>query len=118
MIVNKDILECVNCHKIYGFEASKPYSKYCLECGGRLKLLFNEDCDTELAEKRKNEKPYDPTKDPKSPYYIAKIECPYCHSMNTSKIGTVSRMTSTAMFGLASSKIGKTHKCNDCGSTW
>lgn len=116
MIVNKDILECANCHKIYGFEASKPYSKYCLECGGRLKLLFNEDCDTELAEKRKNEKPYDPTKDPKSPYYIAKIECPYCHSMNTSKIGTVSRMASTAMFGLASKKIGKQWHCNSCGS--
>lgn len=46
------------------------------------------------------------------------IECPYCHSMNTSKISTVNRMTSAAMFGLASSKIGKTHKCNDCDSTW
>lgn len=46
------------------------------------------------------------------------VECPYCHSMNTSKISTISRMTSTAMLGLASSKIGKTHKCNDCGSTW
>lgn len=32
--------------------------------------------------------------------------CPYCHSMSTSKIGAVSRMTSTAMFGLASKKIG------------
>ena len=43
--------------------------------------------------------------------------CPYCYSMNISKIGIVSRMASTTMFGLASSKIGKTHKCNDCGST-
>lgn len=46
------------------------------------------------------------------------VECPYCHSMNTSKIGTVNRAVSVGMFGLASSKIGKTHKCNDCGSTW
>ena len=38
------------------------------------------------------------------------IECPYCHSMNTSKIGTVNRAVSVGMFGLASSKIGKTHK--------
>ena len=44
------------------------------------------------------------------------FECPYCHSMNTSKIGTVSRMTSTAMFGLASKKIGKQWHCNNCGS--
>lgn len=42
--------------------------------------------------------------------------CPYCHSMNTSKIGTVSRMTSTAMFGLASKKLGKQWHCNSCGS--
>ena len=46
------------------------------------------------------------------------FECPYCHSINTSKIGTVNRAVSVGMFGLASSKIGKTHKCNDCGSTW
>ena len=44
------------------------------------------------------------------------VECPYCNSTNTSKIGTVSRMTSTAMFGLASKKIGKQWHCNSCGS--
>lgn len=36
------------------------------------------------------------------------IECIYCHSMNTPKIGTASRMTSTAMFGLASKKNRQT----------
>lgn len=46
------------------------------------------------------------------------FECPCCHSTNTSKIGTVNRAVSVGMLGLASSKIGKTHKCNDCGSTW
>lgn len=116
MIINKDILECSNCHKIYGFESSKPYSKFCLKCGGRLKFITNTNCDTDLAEKRKNEKPYDPTKDPKSPYYIPKVECPYCHSTNTSKIGTVNRMVSTGMFGLASKKIGKQWHCNSCKS--
>lgn len=44
--------------------------------------------------------------------------CPSCGSTNISKIGTVSRMISTGIFGLASSKIGKTHKCNNCGTTW
>ena len=46
------------------------------------------------------------------------IHCPYCNSTNVTKIGTVNRAVSVGMFGLASSKIGKTHKCNDCGSTW
>lgn len=52
--------------------------------------------------------------------YLAEhnIHCPYCHSTNVTKIGTVNRAVSVGMLGLASSKIGKTHKCNDCGSTW
>ena len=45
-------------------------------------------------------------------------KCPTCGSTNISKIGTVNRMISTGLFGLASSKIGKTHKCNNCGTTW
>lgn len=44
------------------------------------------------------------------------IECPYCHSTDTSKIGTVGRMVSTGFFGLASKKIGKQWYCNDCKS--
>ena len=52
--------------------------------------------------------------------YLAEhnIHCPYCNSSNVTKISTVNRAVSVGMFGLASSKIGKTHKCNDCGSTW
>ena len=52
--------------------------------------------------------------------YLAEhnIHCPYCNSTNIRKIGTVNRAVSVGMLGLASSKIGKTHKCNDCGSTW
>ena len=52
--------------------------------------------------------------------YLAEhnIHCPYCNSTNVTKIGTVNRAVSVGMFGLASKKIGKTHKCNDCGSTW
>lgn len=45
-------------------------------------------------------------------------KCPSCGSTNVSKISVVNRMVSTGLFGLASSKIGKTHKCNNCGSTW
>ena len=45
-------------------------------------------------------------------------KCPTCQSTNISKIGTLNRMASVGLFGLASSKIGKTHKCNNCGTTW
>lgn len=49
---------------------------------------------------------------------IRVAKCPSCGSANVSKIGTIDRMVSTGLLGLASSKIGKTHKCNNCGTTW
>lgn len=45
-------------------------------------------------------------------------KCPSCGSGNISKIGVINRAVSTHFLGLASSKIGKTHKCNNCGSMW
>lgn len=45
-------------------------------------------------------------------------KCPSCGSSNISKIGVVGSVISTTLLGLASSKIGKTHKCNNCGTTW
>lgn len=42
-------------------------------------------------------------------------KCPTCGSENITKIGNFNRMLSISFFGLASSKIGKTHKCNNCG---
>lgn len=44
------------------------------------------------------------------------IECPYCKSKNTSKIGTINRVLSIGVFGFASGKIGKQWHCNECGS--
>ena len=50
--------------------------------------------------------------------YLAEhnIHCPYCNSTNVTKIGTVNRMVSTSMLGLASKKIGKQWYCNSCNS--
>lgn len=45
-------------------------------------------------------------------------KCPSCGSANISKIGVVGRAVSFKLVGFASSKIGKTHKCNNCGTMW
>lgn len=45
-------------------------------------------------------------------------KCPSCGSANVSKIGVINRAVSFKLVGFASSKIGKTHKCNNCGTTW
>lgn len=45
-------------------------------------------------------------------------KCPSCGSGNVSKIGVIGRAISFEIAGFASSKIGKTHKCNNCGTMW
>lgn len=44
------------------------------------------------------------------------VTCPYCKSTNVSKIGTLNRIASVGLFGLASKKIGKQWHCNHCKS--
>lgn len=45
-------------------------------------------------------------------------KCPTCQSTNIHKIGTFDRLTSVGFWGLASSKLGKTMACDDCGYKW
>ena len=112
MIINKDIYECPKCRKCYIFDTSKEYTAICEECKCDLTFLDNADCDTELAEQRKNAPKYDPTQDPNIPV----VKCPYCQSIDTSKISAMSRVVSTGLFGFGSKKIGKQYHCNKCKS--
>lgn len=45
-------------------------------------------------------------------------QCPLCGSRNTERISTANRVLSVATTGLASSKIGKQYKCNNCKHLW
>lgn len=116
MIVKKYCYECSKCNKLYFFEIDKQFSIICPNCNSEMQLEGIYNCDTELAEKAQNTPPYDPTKDPSSPYYIPVIKCPYCLSTNTSKISTMSRVVSTGLLGLGSKKVGKQYHCNKCNS--
>ena len=53
---------------------------------------------------------------PSEPNCIPK--CPTCGSTNVQRISTANRLGSTLLFGLASSKIGKTMECKNCGYKW
>lgn len=44
--------------------------------------------------------------------------CPTCGSTNISKISLTSKAVGGAMFGIFSSNIRNTYKCNDCGYKW
>lgn len=45
-------------------------------------------------------------------------KCPTCGSTNISKISDTKRFVTTGLFGLASSNIGKTMECKNCGYKW
>ncbi len=112
MLINRDVYECNKCKKSYFFDTDKPYSKICPECGEELTFELNYDYDTE----KEPPSVYDPTEDPNSPYYIPKVECPYCHSTKTEKIGVIKRSFSFGLLGFGSSKVGKNYHCKVCGS--
>lgn len=44
------------------------------------------------------------------------VTCPYCHSTNTSKISTTSKVINTALFGIFGNKRKHQWHCNGCGS--
>lgn len=45
------------------------------------------------------------------------VECPYCHSTNTTKISTSSKVGKIALFGIFSiGKVTKQWHCNNCKS--
>lgn len=44
------------------------------------------------------------------------IECPFCHSTNTKKITTVSKVVNTAIFGIFGTKRYNQWHCNHCNS--
>lgn len=44
--------------------------------------------------------------------------CPNCHSTNIERMGALNRGASLLMFGIFSSKIGKTYQCHNCGYRW
>ena len=75
-----------------------------------MEFFYNGDCDTELAEKVKNQTLIIPSSKPT-------ITCPYCKSTNTKKISGLSKAGSVALFGIFA--LGKTTKqwhCNNCNS--
>ena len=52
-----------------------------------------------------------------SPSKSILVRCPYCHSTNTKKISTTSKVGSVALFGIfAAGKVAKEWHCNNCKS--
>lgn len=71
----------------------------------------------QLCEQRKSDRRKEYVKERKQ-WEINHPTCPVCFSRNTYRISDVNRATSIAVWGLASSKIGKQYACNQCKHKW
>lgn len=115
MIINLDMYRCNCCNELLEFDTSTEYEKKCTKCGSKnLKFSINYDADTDLMNKKTPEM----SQAQFSNYMNGKstIQCPYCKSFDSKKISAGSRIVSTGLFGLGSSKIGKQWHCNSCKS--
>ncbi len=85
----------------------------------KLELQRIERCDKEWKERQFNIQHYG------TPYpQLAKNKnihvpkCPTCGSTNVQKIGNVEKAVSAGVWGLFSTKIRKSYKCNNCKYMW
>ena len=100
--------KCPKCNKFtifYNEEGDKP-NKVCKHCNYSNIIFYNkidvDEADAKYGDFFTNKKPT--------------VECPYCKSTDTKKIGVVGRSMSFGLFGFGSSKVGKQWHCNKCKS--
>ncbi len=91
------IKQCPQCGQI----TNQPDAFYCPKCNVRYERIINNYQEYRYEEQEKN---------------IPK--CPTCGSTKIQKISSTKRWFTTGVFGLASSNVGKTMECKNCGYKW
>lgn len=106
--------KCPNCGRVYNYGEEMEFGQ-CKNCGYGLKKVedVKKVAHPELNPMLNNKHVIGYTSNSGN-----KPKCPTCQSTNVSKISGVKRWLTTGLFGLASSDIGKTMKCNNCGYKW
>lgn len=101
---------CPNCHQGHFFNKAELFSIMCPKCNIAMRYMGSKFVSKEQEEKRKAEL------DRIFSQPVTMVYCPYCNSVNTSKISTTSKVVNTAVFGIFGTKRFKQWHCNDCGS--
>ena len=96
------LIDCPACgHKV------SNYARACPNCGHPIA-----DMPQAAASSNPTPTPAIPTPQPTTP------RCPTCGSTDIKKLDSLDRTVSTAVWGIASGKIGKQFKCRHCGYMW
>lgn len=105
---------CPKCNKMCFYNAAEEFSTICPDCNIEMRNMGSEFVDSEL-EKKKSERFRKALKQAlENPEPL--IYCPYCNSVDTSKISTTSKVVNTAIFGIFGTKRHKQWHCNNCKS--
>ena len=98
---------CIKCNITKYINNNEVFDGICKCCGQKMILNKNDWwlSGNSINTKTSNQDNIKPT-----------IECPYCHSTNTKKITTTSKVINTAIWGFFGTKRFKEWHCNECGS--
>lgn len=100
---------CPECHQGHFFDKAKEFSTKCPTCDVEMVCIEEKSTTTEEDERRERVRKASIVSNPI-------INCPYCKSINTSKISTSAKVVNTAMFGIFGQKRKYQWHCNNCGS--
>ena len=98
---------CPKCHQGFFFDKSDNFSTKCQNCNVEMVCVEEKCTSTEDDERRERIR---------NASITPTVHCPYCNSINTSKISTASKVVNTAMFGIFGQKRKHQWHCNSCGS--
>lgn len=121
----KFVYFCPNCNEYRKYNPNQSNKFICKICGNKMLYKGMEDKD----ERKQLKKIYIQNELEKEKEKITKKEviypssqpeenipkCPTCGSINIKRISGTKRWLTTGLFGLASSDIGKTMVCKNCG---
>ena len=114
MIYERVCYMCPKCNQMLFFNKAEEYSTICPECYIEMRDMGSKFVDSEVEKKKSEQFQKRLQQALNNPIPI--VTCPYCSSVNTSKISTTSKVVNTAIFGIFGTKRHKQWHCNQCGS--
>ncbi len=112
MIYERVCYMCPKCNHMHFFNAEEIPTIICPECNVQMVCVEKKfvSAEQEKKDEERRERLY------RSYRSATIVNCPYCNSINTSKISTTSKAVNTAIFGIWGTKRHKQWHCNQCGS--